>query len=157
MAQNENTANQQAPTEPVGSVPETPEQDVSLQDAIDAVTDLIEAKQLQWSSQWELVKAETRLLRQSILVTVLATLATFTFAFCCWLFINAGIAILLAKVAVPTLVITLILVALNAALLAVSWRVAKGAFKHISLQPLLNAAKGQPHQPDSKAKQDGDL
>lgn len=156
MTQNENTTNQQARTEPVGSVSETPEPDVSLQDAIDAVTDLIEAKQLQWSSQWELVKAETRLLRQSILVTVLATLATFTFAFCCWLLINAGIAILLANGAVSTLVIALILVMLNAALLTISWRVAKGAFKHITLQPLLNAAKGQPHHPEAKVNQEGE-
>ena len=66
---------------------QAPQPDITLDEVVAAVSDLIEAKKLQFSAQWEMVGAEAKLLRQSVLVTALATLATFAFGCVCWLWL----------------------------------------------------------------------
>lgn len=121
-----------------------PPPDVTLDEVVNTVTDLLEAKKLQFTAQWQLIGAEAKLLRQSVLVTALATLATFAFACVCWLIVNGASAVLLAKAGLHAALIALILLAVNGMLMWLAWRVAQDAFKHISVNPLINAVKGQP-------------
>ena len=130
-----------------------PQPDITLDEVIGAVSDLIEAKKLQFSAQWEMVGAEAKLLRQSVLVTALATLATFAFGCVCWLIINAASAVLLAKAGLHAALVAGILLLLNGLLMFIAWRVAKDAFKHISINPLVAAVKGEPEEPNAKTPQ----
>jgi len=118
-----------------------------------AVSDLIEAKKLQFSAQWEMLGAEAKLLRQSVLVTALATLATFAFGCVCWLILNAASAVLLAKAGLHAAVVAGILLLVNGLLMFLAWRVANDAFKHISIKPLVAAIKGEPEEGSDKAQQ----
>ncbi|GGF67081.1 hypothetical protein [Alteromonas lipolytica] len=119
-----------------------PQDDISVEEVVAAITDLIEAKKLQFSAQWALVGAEAKLLRQSVLVTVLATLAALGFACVCWLIINATAAVMLGNMGLHPALIALILLLLNGVLMMMAWRVARDAFRHISLNPIVAAAKG---------------
>ena len=132
---------------------QVPQPDITLDEVIAAVTDLIEAKKLQFSAQWELVGAEAKLLRQSVLVTALATLATFAFGCVCWLILNAASAVLLAKAGLHAAVVAGILLLVNGLLMFMAWRVAKDAFKHISINPLVAAVKGEPEESSANAQQ----
>jgi len=123
-----------------------PQDDISIQEVIDTFSDLITAKKLQWQAQWSLVTAEARVLRQSVLVTVLATLATFAFACGCWLIINVTAAVLLSANDVHPALIGFLLLSVNGALMAFAWLTAKQAFKHLTLVPLFNACRGEPDQ-----------
>ena len=130
-----------------------PQPDITLDEVVAAVSDLIEAKKLQFSAQWELVGAEAKLLRQSVLVTALATLATFAFGCVCWFIVNAASAVLLAKAGLHAALVAGILLLVNGMLMFMAWRVAKDAFKHISINPLVAAVKGEPEEGSAKAQQ----
>ena len=132
---------------------QVPQPDITLDEVIAAVTDLIEAKKLQFSAQWELVGAEAKLLRQSVLVTALATLATFAFGCVFWLILNAASAVLLAKAGLHDAWVAAILLLVNGLLMFMAWRVAKDAFNHISINPLVAAVKGEPEEGNAKAQQ----
>ena len=125
---------QQAKQEPIP--------DITIDEVVAAVTDLVEAKKLQFSAQWALVVAEAKLLRQSLLVTMLATLATFAFGCVCWLIINAATAAILSNAGLHSAWIAAILLGVNGMLMFIAWRIAKDAFKHISVNPLIAAVKG---------------
>tara|TARA_B100001057_G_C22616227_1_gene858582 strand:- start:208 stop:714 length:507 start_codon:yes stop_codon:yes gene_type:complete len=132
---------------------QAPQPDITLDEVVAAVSDLIEAKKLQFSAQWEMVGAEAKLLRQSVLVTALATLATFAFGCVCWLILNAASAVLLAKAGLHAAVVAGILLLVNGLLMFLAWRVANDAFKHISINPLVAAIKGEPEEGSDKAQQ----
>ncbi|NVK54787.1 MAG: hypothetical protein HWE26_04175 [Alteromonadaceae bacterium] len=140
------TANSGAADEASASSEQHPD-DISLQEVIDTFSDLIEAKKLQWQAQWALISAEARLLRQSVLVTVLATLATFAFGCVCWLILNATAAVMLGAAGVQPALVALILLGVNGLLMWIAWRTAKQAFRHITVTPLLNAVRGDPESP----------
>ncbi|MDC8830172.1 hypothetical protein [Alteromonas gilva] len=123
--------------------------DISIQEVIDTFSDLIAAKKLQWQAQWALVVAETRLLRQSLFVTVLATLATFAFCLVCWLIVNVAAAVMLSNSGMQPAFVALILLGVNGLLMGVAWRTARSAFKHLTLTPLINAGRGEPESPGS--------
>jgi len=134
-----------------------PQPDVSIDEVVGAITDLIDAKKLQFTAQWRVVGAEAKLLRQSILVTALATLAAFAFGCVGWLIINAASAVLLAKAGLHAAIVALVLLAINGLLMFAAWRVAKDAFSHISVNPLVNAVKGDPsvsRETDNEKQQD---
>ncbi len=131
---------------------QVPQPDITLDEVVAAVSDLIEAKKLQFSAQWELVGAEAKLLRQSVLVTALATLATFAFGCVCWFIVNAASAVLLAKAGLHAALVAGILLLVNGMLMFMAWRVAKDAFKHISINPLVAAVKGEPEEGSAKAQ-----
>jgi len=138
---------------PEQTAQQAPQPDITLDEVVAAVSDLIEAKKLQFSAQWELVGAEAKLLRQSVLVTALATLAAFAFGCVCWLILNAASAILLAKAGLHAALVAGILLLINGLLMYMAWRVAKDAFKHISINPLVAAVKGEPQESGAKAQQ----
>ena len=130
-----------------------PQPDITLDEVVAAVSDLIEAKKLQFSAQWEMLGAEAKLLRQAVLVTALATLAMFAFGCVCWLILNTATAVLLAKAGIHAAFVAGILLLVNGLLMYVAWRVAKDAFKHISINPLVAAVKGEPEEGSDKAQQ----
>lgn len=125
----------------------TTDEDISLNEVVDTITDLIAAKKMQLSAQWELVAAEAKLLRQSVLVTALATLAAFAFGCVCWLILNATSAVMLAAYGIHPAVISLTLLAVNGALMWLAWRTAKQAFSHLTIAPVINACRGEPEMP----------
>lgn len=131
-----------------------PQPDITVDEVVSTFSDLIEAKKLQFSAQWSLVGAEASLLRQSVLVTVMATLATFAFGCVCWLIINAASAVLLAKAGLHAATVAGLLLLCNGLLMVVAWSVAKSAFKHISITPLIDAVKGTPASGDAEPKRD---
>lgn len=124
--------------------------DISLDEVVSAVSDLIEAKKLQFGAQWALVGAEAKLLKQSVLVTVLATLATFAFGCVCWLILNIASAVLLTKAGLHAALVAGILLLINGLLMFMAWRVAREAFQFISINPLVAAVKGEPDENRSK-------
>lgn len=151
------TSSRPAPEIPAGtSAGHTtePPPEVTLDEVVNAVTDLLDAKKLQFMAQWQLVGAEAKLLKQSVLVTALATLATFAFACVCWLILNVASAALLAKAGLHATLIAFILLTVNGFLMLLAWRVAQDAFKHISVNPLVNAVKGQPEAAKHSAQAD---
>ena len=126
--------------------------DISLDEVVAAVSNLIEAKKLQFGAQWALVGAEAKLLKQSVLVTVLATLATFAFGCVCWLILNTASAVLLTKAGLNAALVAGILLLINGLLVFLAWRAASGAFQFISINPLVAAVKGEPDESRSKTQ-----
>lgn len=124
----------------------SPQPDISLDEVVSAVSDLIEAKKLQFGAQWALVGAEAKLLKQSVLVTVLATLATFAFGCVCWLILNIVSAALLTNAGLHAALVAGILLLINGLLMFMAWRVAREAFQFISINPLVAAVKGEPDE-----------
>lgn len=114
----------------------------TVEEIVELVTDVLHAKQYEWSVKWEWVKAETRLVRKSILVTALATLGAFMLACCCWMLLNIGIAAGLHSLLVPDLEIIGGLLLLNGFLCWVAWQTAKRALTLISLSGIAEAALG---------------
>ncbi|GEA06988.1 hypothetical protein KUL42_17490 [Alteromonas sp. KUL42] len=124
--------------------------DISLDEVVEAVSDLVEAKKLQFGAQWALVGAEAKLLKQSVLVTVLATLATFAFGCVCWLILNIASAVLLTKAELHAALVAGILLLINGSLMFMTWRVARQAFQFISINPLVATFKGEPEDSQTR-------
>jgi hypothetical protein len=125
--------------------------DPTLDTIVELATDAFQAKQYEWFVKWQWVKAEARLVRKSILVTALATLAAFTLACCCWLLINAGLAAGLYSLTMPIAGIVGVLLVLNASLCWLAWQTAKGVLEKVSLSGMIEAAFAKP-QPQQKTK-----
>ena len=114
----------------------------TVEEIVELATDALHAKQYEWSVKWAWVKAEARLVRKSILVTALATLAAFALACCCWLLLNISIAAALHHFAVPLVTIALGLLFINGALCWLAWRTASKALKLVSLSSIVDALTG---------------
>ena len=114
----------------------------TVEEIVELATDALHAKQYEWSVKWAWVKAETRLVRKSILVTALATLAAFALACCCWLLVNISLAAALHHVAVPLVAIALGLLFINGALCWLAWRTASKALTLVSLSRIVEVLTG---------------
>lgn len=130
-----------------------PQPDITLDEVVATVSDLIEAKKLQFGAQWALVGAEAKLLKQSVLVTVLATLATFAFGCVCWLILNIASAVILTNTGLHAAIVAGILLLVNGFLMLAAWRMAREAFQFISINPLIAAVKGEPDERHTQAQQ----
>ncbi len=113
----------------------------TVEEIVELATDALHAKQYEWSVKWAWVKAEARLVRKSILVTALATLAAFALA-CCWLLVNISIAAALHHFAVPLVAIALGLLFINGALCWLAWRTASKALTLVSLSRIVEVLTG---------------
>ncbi len=117
--------------------------DASLSDTIESVKNAFAHKQKEFFALSDVVAAESDLVKKSFVVTAMSTLAAFTFACCCWLVVNMAIGIVLYKFGVGLLPISGVVLAINLALALFALKVAKDAYRHLTLMPTFEAMVGQ--------------
>lgn len=103
-----------------------------------------QSKQAEWMAQLNLVESEATVLKQSVIVTVLSTLAAFFFACCVWVALNVALALaLISYTALAQPFILLLLVALNVGACVLAILSANSAYRHLSIMPLFKSAIGK--------------
>ncbi|GGW90054.1 hypothetical protein [Alteromonas halophila] len=116
--------------------------DASLDETIAAVKAALAHKQHEFFALSDVVAAETALVKKSLLVTAISTMAAFTFACCCWLAVNAALGVLLFHAGLGMLAISAALFVLNGLFAVFALHVARGAYRHITLMPMFQAMVG---------------
>lgn len=136
------------PGEPLGSHDAEsftgPEKTPSLSEVWSLLQAALGAKQAVLLSQLNVVEAEAKVLRQSVIVSGLSILAAFVFACCVWLVLNAGLTVTLisyTRVSPPMIALLLLLLNVLGCVLAIMN--AKSALRHLTLMPLAKSIIGK--------------
>ena len=109
----------------------------SVKELLSAVEDAAQQKKQEWLTLADVVAAQTQVVKKSILVTVLATLAAFTFCCCAWLALNAALVIGLNQTGAPLILTIGLSAGINLILAYGGFRIAKSAYEHISFMDIL--------------------
>lgn len=118
-------------------------EDTTLSDTIDAFKEMFSAKRTQWTALSEVVAAETALAKKSLIVTCVGLGGAFVLSCICWVIINAAIGVALDRAGLHLLVTTLILLALNGAIIAICVKAVLEGYKRITVMPIWRAITGQ--------------
>lgn len=116
--------------------------DASFEETIASVKHALAHKQAEFFALTDVVAAETGLVKKSLIVTAISTLAAFTFACCCWLVVNIALGTALFKLGLGLLAISGIILIVNLVLAGVALKIAKDAYRHITLMPMFEAMVG---------------
>ena len=137
--------NPESSADRVGSCPDEKslEDDATLRETIDALKMALAQKQQEFLALSDVVAAETSLVKKSLVVTALSTLAAFVFACFGWLVLNWAMAISLMDADFHYGFITLIVFVVNIALSICAFKVAKDAYRHLTLMPVFRTLCGQ--------------
>lgn len=119
----------------------------TFQEVLQAAQEAFSYKKEEIWSTIDVAAAHTNLVKKSLLVTILATLAAFTLSCCTWLILNAALVISLHNTGMSLLIIVAACGLLNGALALVCYRIARDAYRCMNFMPLIKSlTQRQPQQ-----------
>ncbi|MCU7555856.1 hypothetical protein OCL06_14795 [Alteromonas sp. ASW11-19] len=142
------TENMYCPTSSTGRADacraeKTPEDDTTVSDTIQAFKDTYAQKYDEMLALADVVAAESALVKKSAVVTGLSAGAAAVLGCFCWLIVNITLAIACYQAGIHYLLITTGLLLINGGLGVFAVKVARDAYKHMSLMPVFNSLMGQ--------------
>lgn len=111
------------------------------EDVFDALKNAVKQRTKQGTAFLSLFNSELMLIKRSLLITIVASMAVFVISMVCWVVLNVGLSIALYSVNLSVFVIICILLCINVAAAILLFRLAKNASQLVSFERVIGLIK----------------